>query len=166
MGTAGVGFGGAGIYQGVRQFNNATWWGDRLRGGGYVGGGLLSGLGGYYGLTYRPPGFVGTGGGPILVGPNDGPVTVLYHGGKLTGGQVQPRRISLTTSPEHAALYAAKTECGEVYRFEVPTEYLLEAEKRLEARMLLDLLKDNPAAALEWRLYGESADGLNQFRVK
>jgi RHS repeat-associated protein len=91
-------------------------------------------------------------------------MTTLYHGGELAEGAVQSGRFSTTPVLEHAMQYAERSG-GQVYRFDVPTRWLMEMEKSGGARRFQDLLKGATESALEWRFYGEAAAKMNEYLV-
>jgi RHS repeat-associated protein len=104
-------------------------------------------------------------GGTAVATKGQQAMTTLYHGGELIDGAVQSR-LDLSTTPvfEHALQYA-ESSGGQVYRFEVPTRWLMEMARSGRARTLQDLLKGTTDSALEWRFYGEAAAKMNEYLV-
>lgn len=94
---------------------------------------------------------------------DSGPVTTLYHGGKLN----KPNKsgLSTTTDSAHAAQYA-KQHGGKVHKFEIPTRrlYKLESQQRVSRR--LDSKVGTNSAAKEWRFSGNATKHLKKVKKK
>jgi RHS repeat-associated protein len=92
-----------------------------------------------------------------------GPMTKLYHGGKLQAGKVLGRRLSTTTDKGHAGVYANK-HGGEVHEFNVPTKELKEMEAQGAAQEVIDQEVTSGSTATEWRFRGDAAEKLNNYK--
>jgi RHS repeat-associated protein len=91
--------------------------------------------------------------------------TVLYHGGTLKGGAVNGGKFSTTPDLAHATKYMEQYG-GKIYRFEVPTRWILDMEKARKAQFLRDHLKGTDSIADEWQFWGDAAVKLNDFLIK
>jgi RHS repeat-associated protein len=100
------------------------------------------------------------------------PTTTLYHGGALKDingnpvGSLVDRRLSTTTSREHASKYAAAAEGGgQIHEFKVPTRKLNEWLETMRVQEIRDTLTGKPGSATEYRFSPGTAPELNNYRV-